>query len=72
MKWMRSTKRFWREVLNQEFAKKKFPIISKNSILISEMSLTQKNALLVAEDSTVKFIKNKIDSINLYIEIFIL
>lgn len=72
MKWMRSTKRFWREVSNQEFAKKKFPIIFKSSILISEIPLTQKNALLVAEDSTVKFIQNKTDSINFYIEIFIL
>ena len=47
----------------------KFPIIFKSSILISEIPLTQKNALLVAEDSTVKFIQNKIDFLANLLEI---
>ena len=68
MKWIRLTKKLQREALNQEFAKKKFLIIFKNSILILEDNLTLKVALLVTKGLNVKYTLNKIDSLRLYVE----
>ncbi len=68
MKWIRLTKKLLREALNQEFAKKKFLIIFKNSILTLEDNLTLKVALLVTKGLNVKYTLNKIDSLRLYVE----